>query len=220
MNLTSFRTEIAGRLGLSVSDSAELALIDQWVNEGVAYVVRKGQTRVSTGTVSVTAGTGDYDLASSVMRILWLATSTAALDPAGVDEILRRRLDGSSTSTTSPLLYAVDGANQLLLYPAPAETGSLTLRYVPAPASLTGGNNTPSEIPAEFHRLVTLYALWQGGDYDDDRTSSQGLNYKALLDEGLRDLRKSLVRKKGRRLPRASVTKRRGRLQFRNDADI
>lgn len=216
MNLTQFRTELAALLSLNVDDADELALMDQWINEGVTYVVGETGSKVTVATADVTAALGDYNLDTDILRILWIETGGAQLEPAGPTEILRRRLNAATTD--APQLYAVDGANLLMLYPTPSEDGTLTVYHVPRPTTLADGADIPTEIPAEFHRLVVLYAAWRGGDYDDDQTSAQGSRYKQLLDEGIKQMKSRLMRKRGRRLPRATVSRRRG-VPHRNDTD-
>lgn len=217
MNLTAFRTEVSAKTSLSTSDAAELALIDQWVNDGVSYVTAEGQTKVATATAALTANVGDYTLDTGVLRLLWVQNSTRQLEPANPTEVLLRRLNTASSSST-PLIYAVNGANMLMVYPTPTAADTLTIYYVPRPVTLSSGSDTPTEIPAEFHRLVTLYALWQAGDYDDDQSSAQGVRYKQDLDEGIRDMRSRVNLKRGQRLPRASVSRgARSRVPSRND---
>lgn len=223
MNLGNYRTEVAAMLSLNVDDADELALIDQWVNEGVEYVVAEGQTKVASTTADLQANQGDYELDTNILRILWIQTatsggSTAELEQIGPTEILRRRLTASDSSSPS-YLYAVDGANLLMLYPIPAGADVLTIYYVPRPATLANPGDTPDEIPSEFHRIVTLYVLWRGADYDDDQSSAQGSRYKQQLDEAITGMRSRINRKRGRRMARATVSRRR-RVPHRNDVDI
>lgn len=203
MNLTGFRTEIAAKLSLNTSDAAELALIDQWINDGVAEVVAETKSKVAVATAAITAGEPDYEMDTAILRILWVQNADGyELEPTAPDDILRLRLNGAADVTRR---YAVDGSNMLMLYPTPAAAGTLTLRYVPRPVTLSSGSDTPSEIPSEFHRAVTWYALWQGADYDDDQTSAQGARYQQLYEQQLARIRGRLQKKRGRRLPRAQV---------------
>lgn len=219
MNLTGFRTQLAAKLSLNVDDADELALIDGWVNDGVEYVVGEGETYVTSATADVDAGEGDYELDTDILRILWIETASGGveLEPVGPTEIRRRRL--SSSTSSSSYLYAVDGANLLMLYPIPSVDDVLTIAHVPRPALLVNGADTPTEIPKEFHYLVTLYALLNAGDYDDDQTSAQGERYQQKLDTGVTRMRSRINRKRGRRLPRATVGRRRC-VSHRNDADL
>lgn len=222
MNLGNFRTEIAAKLSLNVDDVDELALIDGWVNDGVCYIVGEGQTRVTSATAALEADEGDYELDTNILRILWIQAASNGegdeLEQVGPTEIHRRRL-ATATTTSASYLYAVDGANLLMLYPIPAAADVLTIYYVPRPASLSAAIDTPTEIPAEFHYLVTLYALLNAGDYDDDQSSAQGERYQQKLDAGVKRMRSRINRKRGRRLARATVS-RRGRVPQRNDLDL
>lgn len=214
MNLTQFRAELAGKLGLSTSDNTELALIDQWINDGVAYVVGETKSKVAVATAALTASVGNYTLDTNILRVLWIETSEGnELQPSDPLEIQQRRLNAAADNARR---YAVEGGNLLMVFPTPSATSTLTIYYVPRPATLTAGSDTPTEIPAEHHRVVTLYALWQGADYDDDQSSAQGERYQQLFEQGLAQMRGRLNRKRGRRLPPAQVSSR-SRVPSRND---
>lgn len=221
--LADFRNEISAKLSLNLNDAGELALIDGWVNDGIEEVVGQTEARVGIATADLTAGDGDYELDSAIMRLLWIesAEGGSSLDwePSSPNDILTARLNASSGSPVRR--YAVDGANMLMVFPIPESDTSITMRYVPRPAALIDPDDTPTDIPGEFHKLVTLYALWQGGDYDDDQTSAQGSRYQQLFEAGIVDMRSRINKKRGRRLPRAHVSRRRGhRIPYRNDVDI
>ena len=219
MDLDAFRTQIEAKLSLSTDDTTELALIDGWANDAVAYIVGETACNVGDATAALTADEGDYDLDTAVLRLLWVDNGERELEQVNVTDLRRLRLNGAS-AMTAPMVYALDGSSRLRVYPTPTTAGTLNITYVPRPATLVNGDDVPTEIPAEFHRLVPLYMLWQGGDYDDDQSSAQGVRYKNDLDEGIKEMRAQLSRKKGRRLPRAAVTRRRVRLQHRNDVDL
>jgi hypothetical protein len=149
--LAQFRTQIAAKLSLDVDDADELDLIDGWINDGVEYVVGETGCKVAIATMTATANEGDYELDTDILRILWLQSSATGTssewEPTSPSEILRLRLNGSASSPT--LRYAVDGANMLMLYPVPASADTITIRYVPRPATLSSdAADTPSRSPA------------------------------------------------------------------------
>lgn len=214
MNLTGFRTEVAAKLSLNTSDSAELALIDQWINDGCAYVASEAKTSVAVATAAVAADDRDLEIDTDILRLLWIESSDGyELEVADATEIQQRRLNNPAADSVR--LYALEG-NMLMLFPTPSTALTLTIYYVPRPATLDDGADVPIEIPAEFHRIVTLYALWQGADYDDDQSSAQGARYKQLLDEQIAFMRGRLNRRRGRRLASARVSTR-SRIPSRND---
>lgn len=221
--LADFRNEISAKLSLNLDDAGELALIDGWVNDGVEEIVGQTKARVAIATSDLTAGQGDYELDSAILDVLWIesAANGSSIDweSTGPSDILTLRLNASAGSPVRR--YAVDGANMLMVYPVPEADTTITVRYVPRPAALVDGTDSPTDIPGEFHKLVTLYALWQGGDYDDDQTSAQGSRYQQQFEAGIEDMRSRINKKRGRRLPRAHVSRRRGhRIPYRNDVDI
>lgn len=214
MNLTEFRAEVSSVLSLNLSDATELARIDQWINDGVVEVLGETGSKVTSTSVSLTAGTGDYSLSATVMRLVWVQNSDSyELQVSTPDEIRRKRLNAASDVTRE---YALDGSDLLMVYPTPSANATLTVYYVPRPAVLATGADTPSELPAEFHRCVALYALWRGADYDDDQSSAQGTRYAQMFEQELARCRKRLNMKGGRKLAPARVSTR-VRVPSRND---
>lgn len=153
---------------------------DRRVNEGVVDVVLRTGCKVSSDTITESAGTGDYELNAEILRVVgwdWTGVSATLIpERVTVDELLWRRnvpVDSSYPATA----YAFTG-NLLMVYPIPAAADTITVYYVPRPATLSAGSDTPSEIPAEHHPAVELYALWKLGSMDDDQSSGQGERYR------------------------------------------
>jgi len=88
-----------------------------------------------------------------------------------------------------------------MVWPTPSESGTITVYYVPRPATLSSGSDTPSEIPAEFHKLVEWYALAEAADYVDDESSGMGALYLQRYEKGIREALKAVSRKGGKLAP-------------------
>lgn len=236
--LSDFRTRVSAKTGLeTTAGSTELALIDSWANEAVRDILIRTHCFIDRGTMTTTAGERDYDLPTSILAIVeFLGPDTNAVDRPLLRlspiEILRERAQSSTTNQAYVTKYAVQGSNQLLLYPTPASTMTLTIYYVPKPTEMSGGSHDPSTatyggIPSEWHKAIEYYMLWQAGDYDDDSSSGQGERYRLLYEgsggEGgyIKKIRESIKRKGSRRGTRAVVNGRwRTYFPYHPSADI
>jgi hypothetical protein len=107
-------------------------------------------------------------------------------------------------------LYALNGADLLMLFPTPVSADVLTVYYVPLPTEMSASGNDPTSatyggIPVEYHPALEEYAKWKMADYDDDSSSSMGAAYQAEYLRLVRDARKHLRQLGGRTLGRAVV---------------
>lgn len=213
--LADFRTRVSRKLGLTnEAGHDELAAIDSWCNEAVDQILLKTGCYVTTTTLALSANTKDYQLATGILDIQRVIDAdNVPLEEVAPDEIFDLRRAASTTSSTVGLRYAVDGANLFMVYPTPSAAATLTLYYVPRPTVMSAATHDPSSvsptnyggIPTEFHKLIELYALAEGSDYDDDQTAEQGQRYRALFDRGIAEMRRHLSLKGSRKLPRARI---------------
>lgn len=179
--------------------------MDEWINQAVTDVVLRTRCKVSSTTIAMSAGTKDYTLDTAILQILeaYITSSNQdyALERITVEEILRLRR--TTASNTSPArYYALAGANLLMVWPTPSASDTITVYYVPRPATLSSGSDTPSEIPTEFHKLVEWYALAEAADYDDDGSSGVGAYYLQRYEKGIAEAKKAIARKGRTRLAR------------------
>lgn len=217
MNLSQLRSEVANRLGLDNSTSGDQGSIDSWLNEGMTDVILKTACNIHPATFTLTSGTNDYTMSTSVMAILDAYVTSSSVDypmqKVSVEELLEYRRN--TVQVSPPTYYALAGSNLFMVYPTPDSADTVHIYYVPRPTTLSATGDSPSDIPSEWHRLVYLYALWQGADYDDDGSSQQGERYRALYEQGLREFNRYQARK-GRRRP-APATLRQNRLYVPHD---
>jgi len=181
--------------------------ITEYINEAYDDVLVRTKCKVTAGTFALSAGYGDYAWDDDILEIVEVSTITSGgvnYVPSRVtaQEILRLRANSSASSPA--LSYAVEGGNLLMVYPTPAADDTVMIYYVPRPTALTG-SDTPSYIPAQWHKALFYYAAAEASDDRDDASSGQGELYRAKYEAMLKEIRKNTWRMGGRRLPRATV---------------
>lgn len=216
MNLTTFRSRITSELGLDNTNAGtEQGLVDGWVNEGVLQFLLETGCKVTTATMDLTANDEDYALpTASILQVKSIIVTTQAgnkIPLEAVDNDLIDWLRISSVGGTDPIYYALSGTDLLRVFPKPTSADTLTVRYVPVPATLSSGSDTPSEIPAQYHPAVEAYAKWKAAVWDDDASSMFGSSYQGEWEMWLSKARKNLNKQRG---PWGPVRPRRQRRNF------
>lgn len=229
MTLSEIWTAVSIELGIRADVAGEKqTLVTRLANAAVLEILKRTKVRVTSATMATTVGVGDYDLPVEVMRTTQiLAPVTGAgpgpLEQVSPDEIDWRRRASSAVSTSSAACYAVDGFNLLKIYPTPITVYLLTIYYVPRPTKMTAGANDPSTIayggiPEEYHEDVLLpYIYWKMGSQGDDQSSAQGARYDQDFERGVVELRKRIIRRRGRLGPAQTMLNRHRRTNVRND---
>lgn len=221
MNLDEYRTRIARVVGLSATDSDDLALIDSWVNEGIVEFLKDTKVNQITAQLSVTASSGDYTLDDDILAMtdLWyepVDSQQVLLEPVDSRAILQMRRTTSAQEATTRY-YAMQGANTLMLYPEPASSSDLLhLIYVPRPSSVMSATaDDPStsslgNIPKEYHSVIEAYAKWKAAEAEEHKPSNFGLSFQAEYAKGVAKTRSDMNRKAGVFKARKVGGKRRG----------
>lgn len=212
MNLSTFRSRVSGSVGIgAASQTAEQALIDGWVNEGIVDFLRRTKTHKRLLQMNLTANEWKYTLDTDILSLekVWIDTSSALqdrlLEPLDSAEIFRMRAVENPVDV-GPMYYSLEGAHLLLLHPAPAASSdTLNAVYVPRPAALSATSDSPAStanggIPEEFHQFIESYAKWKAADYVDDQTSQFGQVYMQEYLAGVVEAKKALTQKAGVRL--------------------
>jgi hypothetical protein len=205
--LATLRSSVSAKLGLdNTAGSAEQVLTDSWCNEAVVEILLRTHCTVETGNMTTTANVWDYQLDTDIlaMRDIWREDAQGAIDPVlrlSEQEILDLHRSATS-SNASYTRYAVSGANLLLIWPKPSAVYTLNLLYVPRPTVMSSASHDPSSltfgrIPTEFHKAIEYYALWQGGEYDESKSSQGGERYRALFENYLASVIRPAMRRKG-----------------------
>lgn len=209
MNLSDFRTRVARTVGMSTSDSGDLALLDSWANEAVEQFLKDTKVNIAKASLAVTAGQGDYTLDADI-----LAFTDAWYEPAsGTDEYLLEAVDSSEiirlrlfedTTDSTPSKFAMQGANLLMLHPDPqSSSDSLHILYVAkAASSMTAAAHTPATaayggIPTEYHPVLESYVLFKAARAEEHRPSENGLQFQADYERGVAKVRADMNKKAG-----------------------
>lgn len=211
--LTRLRIQVAAVIGTDVtSGSDDETLVTEWINEGMEQFMLDTGCVAKWATMSLTSGTHTYTLPTGAMAIHEVQNEQGGdsyrLERVTLQELVElRRRDGAAPARW----YAVVGSNMLSLYPTPGSGETLTVWYVPRPTAMSTGSETPGdgtgnrEIPAEFHKAVFEYAAARAAEYDQHGPSQYGTYFRALYEKSVRDCRKAMFGKGGRRPARATV---------------
>lgn len=201
--LAELQVEVAEQIGsINVTDDA--TKINRYLNRGVRHVLRNTKCFVAS-TTATPGASANYSLAAGVLEVVdmyfTVGNDAALLTRVSVPEINQMRAySGSAVGPAS--YYALAGNNLVMFYPTPAAADVLTMIYVPAPTAMSSASHDPSNatyggVPEDYHELIALYACWWLAMYDDDASSQNGRDYKALLDIGLNRAKRELAEKGG-----------------------
>lgn len=226
-NLTALRLSVAKELGLDNTVAGDQPLIDEKLNQGVLEILLRTHCNVDATTISLSANTWQYQLATSILAIIDVARDDEPAERVDYAQIRNlRRAGGDTASDSIRTRYATLGSNLLLVWPTPSASQTLDIFYVPRPTALAAGADDPSaaangRIPTEFHKLIELWAEAEMASYDDDGGSQHGDRYRFQFNEGIKEMRRRIQQKGGLRLSRARVNpQRRGRRPSDNSADV
>lgn len=214
------KANVSNELGLDQTASGtEDVLLGRRLNEAVREVLLRTHCYVKTGTITLAASDWEYELTDALsddpLAIHNLLTSDSKpLERVPVDQIHELRRASTTSTATYTYRYAVDGANLLLIYPAPAAAGTLTVYYVPKPTEMSSGAHDPAtatygNIPVQWHDAIELWAMHKLGSYDDDASSQMGGSYLQQFEKRVTEIRLEMKKMGGRKMPRVRVSRRR-----------
>jgi hypothetical protein len=123
------------------------------------------------------------------------STYSYILQPTSADEILALNATNPIGATRQ---YAFLGLDQIRLWPTPQQTGDiLKVYYSKAPAILVADGDIPTDIPSQWHWLITIAAASRLADaVGEDQNLSSALDTKFIL--GMDRFQKWLGRRQGR----------------------
>lgn len=164
------------------------AFINEWNRR---ILSRPGMTRLRDAetTLAVLAGTNTYTLVPSISRLRGMTDQTTGIPFQERSLDWLRQVDPMESSTGTPSAYILRGLTQIVLWPKPAQAGTLAIDYVSTLFALATDGDVPL-LPEDFQYLLSTGA--RVNEYermDDDR--KQGA--VAELEAGIRDLRYFLV---------------------------
>jgi hypothetical protein len=207
LTVLQLQTRVARVVGLSLTVSADMALMLGWYNDAVEQFLRETKLNVRPASLSVTAGQDDYTLDDDIlsMQSLWFqpaSGSTSMMIPIAPEDMAQIRMfniDGAGP----PVRYALLGAHTLQIHPEPSDNGDLLhILYVPRPAALSASSDSPAatalgNIPGEYHVILEAYVKWKAGESEEHRPSDNGLQFQAEWERGVVKVKAELKRKAG-----------------------
>jgi hypothetical protein len=215
--LLQFETSVSNETGLSLNISAEKQTVDDAINVGVQRVLEDTHCYVISAALTGFDGTSaDFSIDASILEVveLWFTSGGTSypLEHLSVADLVRRRLYSSSSST--PLYYAVGGANLLMFYPTPPVGATLNVYYVPIPTALSSPTDDPADtthggVPQILHEAIFYHACRRVASYDDDQSSAQGQRYSDWYDKEMERYRGIIRKRGGARNARAVVNDKR-----------
>lgn len=218
MLLSDMRLRVSAEIGLdNTNGSQEQGFIDAWTNEAVAQFLEETKVYVASETIGPNL-TQDYQMPTSILVINDIVVSTSdgqtiPLEQIDQEELIwRRRYPGALPIR----MYAMQGQNLIMFYPAPGATDTATVYYVPVPTALAAGTDdiaTVTKIPAIFHPILELYVKYKAGQYADDASSQNGLAYLQQFAAEVKKARGKIRRMQGRKRPPARAG-RKARLKY------
>lgn len=191
MDLETLRSDVAGVLGLQYAAASPTAddgpRLTGWANDAVVDMLRRTHCYIAIGTLTMTPNVGDYTLDTSVIAIddIYLTSGAAnyRVRRLATTDLINLRL---FTVNSAPIqMFALNGANMLMVYPTPLQADTLTIYYVPRPTAMSATTDDPSSatyggIPSEYHYGLELYMQWKAADAFDDASSGNGESYRRM----------------------------------------
>ncbi len=205
-------TRVARKFSLNTdSGSDELALLQDWANEGAVEVLRRTHCYVEIGDMALTAGQDTYRTDSILLAVLDKRITSNSqnyhFDVVPMETILdAQRGVGSGTY---PSMVAFEGT-LMMLYPKPATADTIRFIYVPVPSPMTDDAHDPSAatyggIPSYLHRVIEYYMDWQAAEYDDKAAPMSPRDYHDVFLAECAQARKDMRAKRGRTLSPVKV---------------
>ncbi len=183
------RGDLVERVGEKLGLAYDVAGIEQdflqaWCNEAVVDVLLNTHIYTKIGDTTLTSGTSEYRMDSTVLAI----DDGSGTTPAGVghylvvtlDEMIARQ-SANVVSPTARKVISIQG-DLLIVSPTPSSSETLRFYYVPKPTTMTSDSHNPSSttyggIPDQYHRAIEYYMLWQGSEYDDKQAALKPQDY-------------------------------------------
>jgi hypothetical protein len=143
---------------------------------------------------------GDFSItdfgALQYMEYLALgSTQSYILEPISADEIIALNATNPIGATRQ---YAFLGLDTIRTWPEPQTTGdTMTIYYAKTPVALSAGSDVPTDIPSQWHWLISTGAAARLADaVGEDVNLSNALEAKFML--GMDRFQKFLTRRGGR----------------------
>jgi hypothetical protein len=191
VDLATLQSNVAGALGLDFDSTApsngDGPRLLGWANDAVIDMLKQTHCYISPAILTMTAGAGDYRLDAAILAIddIYMTSSGTnfRVKRLATTDLLNLRLFSVATSPVQ--MYALNGDDMLMVYPAPIQADTMTIYYVPKPTPLANPTDDPSSstlggISTQYHYGLELYMMWKAGDAFDDEGSQNGETYRRM----------------------------------------
>lgn len=195
MNLTALRDRCEQRFRdptNSIVTEAQWAL---YLNEAYRDIIGASpfwpfKEVVSTGTLTVDAGTAYVDLPADTERVFSVRNATDDIPLSQVDGRTAHVIEWPNGDETGvPTHYRIY-AGRIYVFPMPTADTVLDVEYPAPPADLSAGSDEP-DFPENHHSLLIEGALKRA--HEDDGDFARADRCKLAFDEGLAAMKVDLL---------------------------
>lgn len=192
MTKGALRDRVASKIGMS--GSAELTLLEGWVDEAIEQYMVETKAIVREGVMTMTNGVTDYLI--PIANIL--SFSKVWVVPAAPNDSQYVELEQLSSSAMlqkrryvytgdHPRSYELLGMDLIRVFPTPDGTETMHILYVPTPPPLANTDDlTLAGVVLPDHPICEEYVSWKAADWDDDTSSKIGMAYQQNWEVGIR----------------------------------
>jgi hypothetical protein len=175
MNLQQLVTEVEAH-GFDPNQYG--ARVVNYLNDAYLLVCRRVDYYMdeTTETIATTAGQSSFPWPANMARIRSVLDTDRNVELQAVGD---RDIDRSQPTQGTPNYYAQDGPN-IRIYPTADGVHNLLFRYWLLPSVLVNSTDTPT-LPADWHRMLSEYAIARCFWADDDATMGQAWDQKFLM---------------------------------------
>lgn len=200
------KNEVIAKLRLDATNDA--SKVGDWVNQVYAEVCVETESEQASTTQTMTPGTSEYTLASSVLRIKQAYVTPSGgqqsrpLVPVSLEQVLEWLGDNPGNST--PTHYCFVGRGKIKFFPTPAAADVVTYYYVALPTALSGSTDVPVLQEPYVTECLVNGACFKGAVFLKD---PDAMLFKQLYDQALRRYRGHLRRREGSMTRQFRVTR-------------
>lgn len=167
------------------------------INEAIKMVDAMLRPQVSSSIEVLVANQGDYSIATDFLitdltSIRQVSYTSISGSPIRILEEITptqlRALRTGQPANTLVYCYAIDGIDKFMVAPVTQVVGdTITITYVPRPASLTNESSSPTGLPEEWHQLYELAAIERSMRQSSPEYAAQ---YTAMFEHKVGEYRK------------------------------
>jgi hypothetical protein len=176
MNYKQISDRVIAVLGLQDdTDAPELALVQDWVFEGIGDIAARTRAGTRVINLKLTADTPVHDMSNVIISLLDLEDSYGFLP----------RLTRQDAVTAQGRLERGYAYEEPLLWFSPVPTEEMFFKAygVFRPQRMMLDTDTPAtpqfgNLAPEFHPTIVTYALWKGGEYTEHEQSGGGERWR------------------------------------------